>query len=143
MYDIQQHKKKTPTIQLIQNIKKLGEMVLNLQTHIVTHFGFCWALAPQGQELWHWIQLLEILPLSNFTQVNQFLWSKCLDWNKFFWCSECGHSRQMYNILSIGGTSMFVMPCFSCSDLGPLFICSFSPPPPFFPLCWMLYWPCL
>jgi hypothetical protein len=30
----------------------------------------------------------------------------------FFWCSECGHSRQMYNILFIGRASMFVMPCF-------------------------------
>jgi len=47
-------------------------------------------------------------------EVKWFLWWKCLDcldWNGLFWCSECGHSRQMYNILSIGRASMFVMPC--------------------------------
>jgi hypothetical protein len=29
-------------------------------------------------------------------QMNQFFWRKCLDcldWNGFFWCSECGNSR--------------------------------------------------
>ncbi len=29
-----------------------------------------------------------------------------------FWCSECGHSRYMYNILFIGrASSVFVTPC--------------------------------
>jgi hypothetical protein len=30
----------------------------------------------------------------------------------FFGILECGHSRLMYNILSIGRASVFVMPCF-------------------------------
>ncbi len=29
----------------------------------------------------------------------------------FFGVQECGHNRQMYNILSIGRASLFVMPC--------------------------------
>jgi hypothetical protein len=47
--------------------------------------------------------------------VTQFLWWKCLeclDWNGLFWFSECGHSKWMYNILSIGRASSSVMPCF-------------------------------
>jgi hypothetical protein len=34
----------------------------------------------------------------------------------------------MHSILSIGRAIVFVMPCFSCSDLGPLFIYSFFSP---------------
>jgi hypothetical protein len=29
----------------------------------------------------------------------------------FFWCLECGHGRQMYNILFIDRASLSVMPC--------------------------------
>jgi len=42
----------------------------------------------------------------NHTMTTTYLRTK-----DFFWCSECGHSRQMYNILSIGRASVFVMPC--------------------------------
>jgi hypothetical protein len=37
-----------------------------------------------------------------------------LEWN-FFWCSECGVSRSMDDILSIARASVFVMSC--------LFVC--------------------
>jgi hypothetical protein len=40
----------------------------------------------------------------------------CLDWNKLFWCSECGHSMyvdvQHLIYWYIGSASVFVMPCF-------------------------------
>jgi hypothetical protein len=35
----------------------------------------------------------------------------CLDWNGLFWCSGCGHSRKMYDIVSIGRGSVFMMAC--------------------------------
>jgi hypothetical protein len=37
---------------------------------------------------------------------------RLLGWKGFFWCSKCGQSRWMYNILSIGKASVYVMPCF-------------------------------
>jgi hypothetical protein len=30
--------------------------------HTEKNVVVCWALIPQGQGLWHWIQLLEVLP---------------------------------------------------------------------------------
>jgi hypothetical protein len=48
-----------------------------------------------------------------FYLIRTVFWWKCLnclDWNRLFWCSECEHN-EFYNILSIGKTNMFVMPC--------------------------------
>jgi len=73
----------------------------------------CWAL-PQdyriGSNFWKFYRIK-----TDFTLVEPVFLVKCLDyfdWNGFFWCSECGHSREMYNILFIGRASVFVVPCF-------------------------------
>jgi hypothetical protein len=53
-------------------------------------------------------------PVSQYE--NRFLWWKCLDWNRLFWCSKCGHGRSMYNILSIGkATCLWCLVFVSCS----------------------------
>jgi hypothetical protein len=60
----------------------------------------CWALAPKGtgtialDPTFRSFTLLE--PVSHY--VDWFHWWRCLDWNRLFWCSECGHNRWMCNM---------------------------------------------
>ncbi len=73
-----------------------------------------WAVLFHFVGLSHWIQLLEGLPHQNWFHIRR---TRCFGesvqtaqivMDCLFWCSQCGHSRQMYNI---GRASMFVMPC--------------------------------
>ncbi len=52
---------------------------------------FCWALHSQGQGLWHWIQLLEVLPYYNL--IGFFGESVYIGTDCFGVHSECGQSK--------------------------------------------------
>jgi len=59
-----------------------------------------------------WVQLTHAQLWVGYGYSFQAQCRTLLGWKGFFWCSKCGQSRWMYNILSIGKASVYVMPCF-------------------------------
>jgi hypothetical protein len=106
-------------------------------------FFFCVLLGPVpvgdyriGSNFWKFYLIKPDFTLGDPVSLVEMFRLFKLEWI-FLGVQECGHSTEMYNILSIGRASVFVMPCWASSHCTSIFpvCCNWSVSPQFLDHC--------